>query len=136
MAFDSLSEKLQNVFRNLRSKGRLTQDDVKAALKEVKLALLEADVNFKVVKNFTKEVQAQAIGSDVMNGLNPGQMVIKIVHDEMVRMMGSETTELAFRQGADCNYDGRLAGCRQDDDDGENCRQAKAKRQKAAFGCV
>lgn len=101
MAFDSLSEKLQNVFRNLRSKGRLTEDDVKAALKEVKLALLEADVNFKVVKNFTKEVQAQAIGSDVMNGLNPGQMVIKIVHDEMVRMMGSETTELAFRQGSE-----------------------------------
>ena len=92
MAFDSLSEKLQNVFRNLRSKGRLTEDDVKTALKEVKLALLEADVNFKVVKNFTKEVQAQAIGSDVMNGLNPGQMVIKIVHDEMVKMMGSETT--------------------------------------------
>ena len=96
MAFDSLSEKLQNVFRNLRSKGRLTEDDVKTALKEVKLALLEADVNFKVVKNFTKEVQAQAIGSDVMNGLNPGQMVIKIVHDEMVKMMGSETTELVI----------------------------------------
>lgn len=96
MAFDSLSEKLQNVFRNLRSKGRLTEDDVKTALKEVKLALLEADVNFKVVKNFTKEVQAQAIGSDVMNGLNPGQMVIKIVNDEMVKMMGSETTELAL----------------------------------------
>ena len=101
MAFDSLTEKLQNVFRNLRSKGRLTEDDVKTALKEVKLALLEADVNFKVVKNFTKEVQAQAIGSDVMNGLNPGQMVIKIVHDEMVKMMGSETTELALRPGSE-----------------------------------
>lgn len=101
MAFDSLSEKLQNVFRSLRSKGRLTEDDVKAALKEVKLALLEADVNFKVVKNFTKEVQEQAIGSDVMNGLNPGQMVIKIVNDEMVKMMGSETTELALRQGSE-----------------------------------
>lgn len=101
MAFESLSEKLQNVFRNLRSKGRLTEDDVKTALKEVKLALLEADVNFKVVKNFTKEVQAQAIGSDVMNGLNPGQMVIKIVHDEMVKMMGSETTELALRPGSE-----------------------------------
>lgn len=101
MAFDSLSEKLQNVFRNLRSKGRLTEDDVKTALKEVKLALLEADVNFKVVKNFTKEVQAQAIGSDVMNGLNPGQMVIKIVNDEMVRMMGSETAELAFKPGSE-----------------------------------
>lgn len=101
MAFDSLSEKLQNVFRNLRSKGRLTEDDVKTALKEVKLALLEADVNFKVVKNFTKEVQTQAIGSDVMNGLNPGQMVIKIVNDELVRMMGSETTELVLKPGSE-----------------------------------
>lgn len=101
MAFDSLSEKLQNVFRNLRSKGRLTEEDVKTALKEVKLALLEADVNFKVVKNFTKEVQAQAIGSDVMNGLNPGQMVIKIVHDEMVKMMGSVTTELVLKPGSE-----------------------------------
>lgn len=101
MAFDSLTEKLQNVFRNLRSKGRLTEDDVKTALKEVKLALLEADVNFKVVKNFTKSVQEQAIGSDVMNGLNPGQMVIKIVNDEMVRMMGSETTELSFKPGSE-----------------------------------
>ncbi|MCI9124560.1 MAG: signal recognition particle protein [Eubacterium sp.] len=101
MAFDSLTEKLQNVFKNLRSKGRLTEDDVKSALKEVKLALLEADVNFKVVKNFTKSVQEQAIGSDVMNGLNPGQMVIKIVNDEMVRMMGSETTELKLNPGAE-----------------------------------
>ena len=92
MAFDSLSQKLQNVFKNLRSKGRLTEDDVKAALKEVKMALLEADVNFKVVKQFTKAVQERAIGSDVMNGLNPGQMVIKIVNEEMVRLMGSETT--------------------------------------------
>ena len=74
MAFDSLSQKLQNVFKNLRSKGRLTEDDVKAALKEVKMALLEADVNFKVVKQFTKAVQERAIGSDVMNGLNPGQI--------------------------------------------------------------
>lgn len=99
MAFDSLSEKLQNVFRNLRSKGRLTEDDVKAALREVKMALLEADVNFKVVKQFTKSVQERAIGQDVMNGLNPGQMVIKIVNEEMVKLMGSETTEIAFRPG-------------------------------------
>ena len=99
MAFDSLSEKLQNVFRNLRSKGRLTEDDVKTALKEVKMALLEADVNFKVVKQFIKGVQERAIGQDVMNGLNPGQMVIKIVNEEMVRLMGSETTEIAFRPG-------------------------------------
>lgn len=99
MAFDSLSEKLQTVFKNLRSKGRLTEDDVKAALREVKLALLEADVNFKVVKQFVKDVQERAVGQDVMNGLNPGQMVIKIVNEEMVRLMGSETTEIALQPG-------------------------------------
>lgn len=99
MAFDSLSEKLQNVFKNLRSKGRLTEEDVKAALKEVKLALLEADVNFRVVKQFVKTVQERAIGQDVMNGLNPGQMVIKIVNEEMVSLMGSETTEIVIKPG-------------------------------------
>ena len=99
MAFDSLSEKLQNVFKSLRSKGLLTEDDVKAALKEVKLALLEADVNFKVVKQFIKSVEERAIGQDVMNGLNPGQMVIKIVNEEMIALMGSETTEIAMQPG-------------------------------------
>ena len=100
MAFDSLTEKLQNVFRNLRSKGRLTEDDVKAALREVKMALLEADVNFKVVKGFIKDVQERAVGQDVMNGLNPGQMVIKIVHEELIRLMGSETTEIKLQPGS------------------------------------
>ena len=99
MAFDSLSEKLQNVFKNLRSKGRLTEDDVKAALKEVKMALLEADVNFRVVKGFVKDVQERAVGQDVMNGLNPGQMVIKIVNEELVKLMGSETTEIQLQPG-------------------------------------
>ena len=99
MAFDCLSEKLQNVFKNLRSKGRLTEDDVKAALKEVKMALLEADVNFKVVKGFIKDVQERAIGQDVMNGLNPGQMVIKIVNEELIKLMGSETTEIKLQPG-------------------------------------
>lgn len=97
MAFESLTEKLQNVFKSLRGKGRLTEADVKTALKEVKMALLEADVSFKVVKQFIKSVQEKAIGQDVMNGLNPGQMVIKIVNDEMVSLMGSETTELVLR---------------------------------------
>ena len=101
MAFDSLSEKLQNVFKSLRSKGLLTEDDVKAALKEVKLALLEADVNFKVVKQFVKTVQERAVGQDVMNGLNPGQMVIKIVNEELVSLMGSETTEIALKSGSE-----------------------------------
>ena len=81
MAFDSLTEKLQNVFKNLRSKGRLTEEDVKAALKEVKMALLEADVNFKVVKNFVKTVQERAVGQDVLNSLTPGQMVVKLVNE-------------------------------------------------------
>lgn len=99
MAFESLTDKLQRVFKNLRSKGRLTEEDVHAALKEVKMALLEADVNFKVVKQFVKSVEERAIGQDVMNGLNPGQMVIKIVNEEMIALMGSETTELAFQPG-------------------------------------
>lgn len=97
MAFDSLTEKLQNVFKNLRGKGRLTEADVKAALREVKLALLEADVNFKVVKDFVKAVQERAIGQDVLNSLTPGQMVIKIVNEEMINLMGSETTEIALK---------------------------------------
>ncbi len=99
MAFESLTEKLQNVFKNLRGKGRLTEEDVKTALKEVRMALLEADVNFKVVKQFVKTVEERAIGQDVMNGLNPGQMVIKIVNEEMIALMGSETTEIAMQPG-------------------------------------
>lgn len=99
MAFESLTEKLQNVFKNLRSKGRLTEEDVKAACKEVKMALLEADVNFKVVKQFIKTVEERAVGVDVLNGLNPGQMVIKIVNEEMIALMGSEGAEIQFQPG-------------------------------------
>ena len=99
MAFDSLSEKLQGVFKNLKGKGRLSEDDVKAALKEVKMALLEADVNFKVVKQFTNTVTERAVGSDVLNGLNPAQMVIKIVNEELVNLMGSESSELTYATG-------------------------------------
>lgn len=99
MAFDSLSEKLQNVFKGLRSKGRLTEADVKTALKEVKMALLEADVNFKVVKNFVKSVQEKATGEDVLNSLTPGQTVIKYVNEELVSMMGGTTTEISLLPG-------------------------------------
>ena len=99
MAFDSLSEKLQNVFKGLRSKGRLTEADVKTALKEVKMALLEADVNFKVVKNFVKAVQEKATGEDVLNSLTPGQTVIKYVNEELVFMMGGTTTEISLLPG-------------------------------------
>ncbi len=99
MAFESLTDKLQNVFKKLRSKGRLTEEDVRTALKEVRMALLEADVNFRVVKQFVKSVEERAVGTDVMNGLNPGQMVIKIVNEEMVSLMGSETTEITLQPG-------------------------------------
>ena len=97
MAFDSLTEKLTKVFKNLRGKGKLSENDVKAALKEVKIALLEADVNFKVAKNFIKTVEERAIGQDVMNSLTPGQMVIKIVNEEMTALLGSEKTELTLK---------------------------------------
>jgi len=97
MAFDSLTEKLTDVFKSLRSKGTLTETDVKTAMKQVKMALLEADVNFKVVKQFVNTVQEKAIGQNVMSGLNPGQMVVKIVHEELITLMGSETTELPLR---------------------------------------
>ncbi len=96
MAFDSLTDKLQNVFKRLRSKGMLTEADVKEAMKEVKRALLEADVNFKVVKQFINSVSERAVGEEVLKGLNPGQMVIKVVKEEMDKLMGSETTELKF----------------------------------------
>ena len=99
MAFESLTDKLQNVFKNLRGKGTLSEDDVRAAMKEVRMALLEADVNFRVVKQFVKSVEERAVGQDVMNGLNPAQMVVKIVNEEMVSLMGSETTEITFAPG-------------------------------------
>ncbi len=99
MAFESLSDKLQNVFKDLRGKGRLTNEDVRLACKEVKMALLEADVNFKVVKEFTKSIQERAEGAEVLNGLNPGQTVIKIVNDELIKLMGSEGAEIQFRPG-------------------------------------
>ena len=99
MAFESLTDKLQNVFKKLKSKGRLTEEDVKIALKEVKLALLEADVNFKVVKNFMNTVQERAVGEEVLNGLNPGQMVVKIVNEELINLMGSENAEIWYQPG-------------------------------------
>lgn len=134
MAFESLSEKLQNVFKNLRGKGRLTEADVKTALKEVKMALLEADVSFKVVKQFVKAVQEKAVGADVMNGLNPGQMVIKIVNEELISLMG-------FRDDGDCTppglgsdryTDGGSSGSRKDDND---CKARAKFKSKDASRC-
>lgn len=96
MAFENLSNKLQSVFKKLRSKGRLTEEDVKAAMREVKIALLEADVNFKIVKDFVKKVNERAVGSEVLEGLNPAQQVIKIVNEELIALMGSTESKLTF----------------------------------------
>ncbi len=96
MAFDQLSTKLQDVFKQLKGKGKLSDKDVKMALREVKLALLEADVNFKVVKQFIKTIEERAIGQEVMESLTPGQQVIKIVNEELVNLMGSTQSKIAF----------------------------------------
>lgn len=103
MAFESLTEKLQNVFRNLRGKGKLSEADVKLALKEVKLALLEADVNFKVVKQFINDVQQRAVGSEVLDSLTPAQQVVKIVNEELIKLIGEDTKELELKSGDTVN---------------------------------
>ncbi len=94
MAFESLSEKLSSAFKKLTGKGRLKEADVKEAMREVKLALLEADVNFKVVKDFVKRVTERAVGTDILESLNPAQMVIKIVNEELIALMGSDSQKL------------------------------------------
>lgn len=103
MAFESLTEKLQNVFKNLRGKGKLSEADVKLALKEVKLALLEADVNFKVVKKFISDVQERAVGSEVLDSLTPAQQVVKIVNEELIKLIGEDTKELELKSGDSVN---------------------------------
>ena len=94
MAFDGLAEKLGNAFKKLKSKGKLSESDVKEAMREVRLALLEADVNYKVAKDFTKTVTERAVGSDVMESLTPAQMVIKIVNEELTALMGGQQARL------------------------------------------
>ena len=96
MAFENLSEKLQSVFKQLRSKGKLTEKDVKDAMREVKIALLEADVNYKIVKQFVNKVNERAVGSEVLESLTPGQQVIKIVNEELIELMGSAQSKLTF----------------------------------------
>ena len=99
MAFESLTEKLSNIFSSLRGRGKLSEKDVDAALKEVRMALLEADVNFRVVKNFVASVRERAVGTEVLSGLNPAQTVIRIVDEEMTQLMGPDTVEFAFQPG-------------------------------------
>ena len=90
MAFESLGEKLQETFKKLKGRGKVSEKDVKEAMREIKMALLEADVNFKVVKSFEASVREKALGSEVMESLTPGQQIIKIVRDELTALMGGE----------------------------------------------
>lgn len=96
MAFEGLSEKLQNVFAGLKGKGSLTEADIDTAMREVKLALLEADVNFKVVKEFVASVKEKAMGAEVMSSLTPSQQVIKIVNSELTELMGGVNSKLTY----------------------------------------
>src|ERR1700750_2767281 len=94
--FEHLSEKLQRTFKNLRGQGRLTEENMEEALREIRLALLEADVNFKVVKELIDRIQAKAVGQEVLTALSPGEQVIKIVRDELVDILGKDTAKVKF----------------------------------------
>lgn len=102
MAFEGLSDKLSNAFKRLKNKGKLTEADVKEAMREVRMALLEADVNYKVAKDFTAKITERAVGSDVMESLTPAQMVIKIVNEELTELMGGEEVRLNFPKQPPC----------------------------------
>lgn len=96
MAFEGLSDKLQNITRKFRGKARITESDLKDMLREVKLALLEADVNYKIVKDFIANIQEKALGQDVLKSLTPGQQVIKIVKDELIELLGGQESKINF----------------------------------------
>ena len=96
MAFEGLAEKLQNTFKKLKGKGKLTEKDIKEAMREVKLALLEADVNFKIVKKFVSTVSEKCVGSEVLESLTPGQQVIKIVNEELTALMGTSESKINY----------------------------------------
>lgn len=96
MAFEGLSDRLQDIFKKLRGKGKITEDDVNAAMREIRLALLEADVNFKVVKDLVARIKERAVGQEVLASLTPGQQIVKIVHDEMTALMGGTESKLVL----------------------------------------
>src|SRR5204862_4885600 len=94
--FDNLSDKLQRVFKNLRGEGKLSAENMEAALREIRMALLEADVNFKVVKQLIENIKQKAVGEEVLNALSPSQQVVKIVHEELIKILGSHEAKLRF----------------------------------------
>ena len=98
MAFESLTDKLTGIFKKIRGQARLTESNMEDMLKQIRIALLEADVNYKVVKEFTSKIKEKAIGQDVLLKLNPGQMLVKIVHDELIELLGSENSEINYQK--------------------------------------
>src|SRR5262245_3077264 len=100
--FDSLSGKLQNAFRNLRGLGKISESNVSDALRDVRMALLEADVNFKVARDFIERVKTKSIGAEVVQSIQPGQQIVKIIHDELVELLGSSNAGLNFSVNPTC----------------------------------
>lgn len=132
MAFEGLSEKLQNITKKLRGKARITESDLKEILREVKLALLEADVNYKIVKEFIATIQEKALGQDVLKSLTPGQQVIKIVKDELVNLLGGEESKISFTPNPPTIIMlVGLQGSRKNNNCGKTCKPFKKTRKKA-----
>ena len=136
MAFEGLSSKLQNIFRKLGGKGKLTEKEVKEAMREIKLALLEADVNFSVVKSFINTVSARAVGSDVLQSLTPSQQIIKIVNEELTQLIGGSVVKVEFAQTL-CFPACGSSGCGQNHNGGQTCcLPCKDSGQKTAACCM
>lgn len=137
MAFEGLSSKLQDITRKLRGKARITESDLKEMLREVKLALLEADVNYKIVKDFIETVQTKALGQDVLKSLTPGQQVVKIVKDELVELLGGGEAKINFTPNPPTVIMlVGLQGSRKNNNSGKTCKLIKKTRKKAFTCCM
>ena len=134
--FEALSDKLRKVLKDLRGQGRLTEAHIEAAMREIRIALLEADVNFKVVKTFVDRVKEKALGQEVMGSLSPAQQVVKVVYDEMVEMLGGTSTQLLFtKRIPNVVMIVGLQGLGKDDDYGQDCKASGRKSKAPPFTC-
>lgn len=137
MAFEGLSSRLQGITQKLRGKARITESDLKEILREVKLALLEADVNYKIVKEFISEVEKKALGQDVLKSLTPGQQVVKIVKDELVELLGGEESRIAFTPNPPTVIMlVRTTRLGKDNDLWKACKFTQKTREKAIVSCL
>ena len=137
MAFEGLSSRLQGITNKLKGKARITEGDLKEILREVKLALLEADVNYKIVKEFISEVEKKALGQDVLKSLTPGQQVIKIVKDELIELLGGEESKIAFTPNPPTVIMlVRTSRFRKNHNMWKTCKPFKKTREKAIISCM